>query len=56
MAATHALANGGWDNRVVFQVGLLWYLRRGVLSWFAVTILLGIGYFVGFFCYVTRAR
>jgi hypothetical protein len=39
-----------------FLVGLLWYLRPGDLVWFAGTMLLGIVYFVGFFCYVTRAR
>ena len=39
-----------------FLVGVLWYLRPGDLLWFAGSMVLGIVYFVGFFCDVTRPK
>jgi len=37
-------------------VGLLWHVRPGEVMWLAASVVLGIVYFVGFFCYVTRPK
>ncbi len=35
-------------------VGLLWYARPDGVLWFWLSLALGVVWFVGFFCYVTR--